>query len=84
MNRVSIGQTAAGQVVNLLSNDVSRFDQTALNLHYIWIMPIQLVLASLIMYEILGLAAFAGIAALVLQAIPVQGKETFRIESAEN
>lgn len=73
LNRISIGETAAGQLVNLLSNDVSRFDLAPLYLHYIWIMPIQAVVGTLVMYEIVGIAALAGIIAITIQAIPLQG-----------
>lgn len=73
LNRVSIGQVAAGQLVNLLSNDVSRFDESSMYLHYIWLMPVQAVVGTLVMYEIVGVAAFAGILALIVQAIPLQG-----------
>lgn len=74
LNRVAIGETAAGQLVNLLSNDVVRFDNSSLYLHYIWLMPVQAVIGTLVMYEIVGVAAFAGIVALVVQAIPLQGE----------
>lgn len=70
---MSIGQIAAGQLVNLLSNDVSRFDESSMYLHYIWLMPVQAVVGTLVMYEIVGVAAFAGILALIIQAIPLQG-----------
>lgn len=73
LNRVSIGQVAAGQLVNLLSNDVSRFDESSMYLHYIWLMPVQAIVGTVVMYEIVGVAAFAGIAALIVQAIPLQG-----------
>lgn len=39
-----MNQTGAGQVMNLLSNDVIRFDQLTLYLNFIWIMPIQVIL----------------------------------------
>lgn len=74
LDQSSLGQTAAGQLVNLLSNDVDRFDMTPLYLHYIWLMTINLVMGTFVMYKIVGIAALAGIAALTIQAVPLQGK----------
>ncbi|KAI4831627.1 hypothetical protein KUCAC02_001163, partial [Chaenocephalus aceratus] len=37
----SMGQTTTGRIVNLLSNDVNRFDEITLNLHYLWLGPLQ-------------------------------------------
>lgn len=74
LNQSSLGKTAAGQLVNLLSNDVQRFDLAAPFLHFFWIMPIQSVIALYLMYRSVGLAAFAGISVSIIQAIPLQGK----------
>uniref|UniRef100_A0A0U9HSH2 Putative ABCC protein n=1 Tax=Chrysomela populi TaxID=154003 RepID=A0A0U9HSH2_CHRPP len=73
LNHTSLGQTAAGQLVNLLSNDVLRFDLASNFLHYAWIMPIQAVLAFYVMYSNVGIAAVAGMLAIAIQAIPIQG-----------
>lgn len=74
LNQTSLGQTAAGQLVNLLSNDVQRFDYASLFLHFIWIMPIQCATGLYVMYRSVGVAAFAGMIAMALEAIPLQGK----------
>lgn len=59
--------------MNLLSNDVQRFDLASVFLHYAWIMPIQAILAFYVMYRSVGVAAVAGMAAIAIQAIPLQG-----------
>lgn len=41
MSKLATTQTSAGNVVNLLSNDVSRLDCGFIFVHYIWILPIQ-------------------------------------------
>lgn len=41
LNQIAASNTAAGQVTNLISNDVARFDLVFIFLHYIWIMPFQ-------------------------------------------
>ncbi|KAJ8933696.1 hypothetical protein NQ314_013862 [Rhamnusium bicolor] len=54
LNQKSLGQTAAGQVINLLSNDVNRFDLVMLFLHYLWIMPFQVVLITYFIWQEVG------------------------------
>lgn len=39
--------TNAGQIINILSNDMNRFDTVSINLHYLWIAPIQVIIKSL-------------------------------------
>ncbi|KAJ8935678.1 hypothetical protein NQ314_012699 [Rhamnusium bicolor] len=73
LSQTSLGHTAAGQLVNLLSNDVQRFDMASNFLHYVWIMPIQFVIAFYIMFRSVGISAIAGMLAISLQAIPLQG-----------
>lgn len=73
LSHKSLGEVAAGKIVNLMSNDVTRFDQAPALTHYIWIMPIQLVIMSYLMYESVGISAFAGIGCITIQAIPIQG-----------
>ncbi|KAB0798125.1 hypothetical protein PPYR_09118 [Photinus pyralis] len=73
LSKASNDNTAAGQVVNLLSNDLARFDIVPIFLHYIWIMPLQTVIAGVIMYNSVGYAAFAGLVAITIQAVPLQG-----------
>lgn len=41
MSKLATTQTSAGNVVNLLSNDVSRLDYGFIFVHFIWILPIQ-------------------------------------------
>ncbi|KAK7893415.1 hypothetical protein WMY93_022567 [Mugilogobius chulae] len=67
----SVGRTTTGQIVNMLSNDVNRFDEVTLNIHYLWIGPLQaVVILALLWYEI-GLSCLAGVTILVLM-LPVQ------------
>ncbi|KAF7283323.1 ATP-binding cassette sub-family C member 4-like [Rhynchophorus ferrugineus] len=73
LNQASLGKTAAGQLVNLLSNDVIRFDMASWFLHYFWIMPIQSAIALYIMYYYIGMAALPAMGAITVQAVLVQG-----------
>ncbi|XP_054655590.1 ATP-binding cassette sub-family C member 4-like isoform X3 [Dunckerocampus dactyliophorus] len=67
----AMGHTTTGQIVNLLSNDINRFDEITLNLHYLWVAPLQAaVIITFLWYEI-GPSCLAGVAVLAL-LIPVQ------------
>ena len=61
-----------GQVVNLVSNDVRRFDDSAVFWVFLWAGPLELMIVLALLIELLGpAAAFAGIASLLL-VIPLQ------------
>lgn len=40
LSRTALGETTVGQIVNLLSNDIGRFDSVVLHFHYIYTAPI--------------------------------------------
>lgn len=79
MGNSALGDTTAGKVVNLLSNDLQRFDLAFLFLHYVWIIPIQLVAVCYLGYMQAGYAALIGLAALIIIALPIQGKIRYLI-----
>ncbi|KOX72483.1 hypothetical protein WN51_01583 [Melipona quadrifasciata] len=64
-------QMSAGQVVNLLSNDVSRFDELCCYLNFLWITPIQIIIVATIMWHKLGTASLVGIVTLLLITLPI-------------
>ncbi|KYN32705.1 hypothetical protein ALC56_12984 [Trachymyrmex septentrionalis] len=65
--------TTPGQVVNLLSNDMSKFEQLFLWLHYIWILPIQGSIIAFMIWQSVGIASLAGVFFIIIQTIPLQG-----------
>ncbi|XP_049425689.1 ATP-binding cassette sub-family C member 4-like [Epinephelus fuscoguttatus] len=67
----SMGQTTTGQIVNLLSNDVNRFDEVTLNLHYLWVGPLQAVVIIVLLWYEIGPSCLAGVAVIALM-MPVQ------------
>lgn len=69
----SLGGKTVGNVVNLMSNDVNRFDMAPLFFHYLWISPIQVVFILYFMYREMHMSALVGILA-ILGFIPMQGK----------
>jgi ATP-binding cassette subfamily C (CFTR/MRP) protein 4 len=68
----ALGDTTAGQVVNLMSNDVNRFDVAVVFLHYLWIGPIETFIVTYFMWNEVGPSAAIGVASLLL-FIPLQG-----------
>ncbi|OXU22329.1 hypothetical protein TSAR_007649, partial [Trichomalopsis sarcophagae] len=72
LNKSVLDQTAAGQVVNLMSNDVSRFDQFFMFFNNVWITPIQIILIVYVMWDSIGVLLMVGIAILVVIAVPLQ------------
>ncbi|KAH1001566.1 hypothetical protein HUJ04_005565 [Dendroctonus ponderosae] len=73
LNHISSGKTTAGQLVNLLSNDVVRFDFALGFLHYIWIMPLQGIAGLIVMYSYIQNAAFPTMLVMTIQAVLGQG-----------
>ncbi|KAF5273603.1 hypothetical protein FQR65_LT04602 [Abscondita terminalis] len=59
-------QTSVGYIINLLTNDVNTFDRYAINLHYFWIGPLQMLLYLYLMYQNVGLPSTSGIGVLLL------------------
>lgn len=49
LSKKSVANTSAGYIVNLLSNDVSRFDYALAMVHYIWLLPIQVITKHIVM-----------------------------------
>lgn len=81
LSKNALGDTTAGQVVNLLSNDVSRLDLTIMFMHYLWVGPLETVIVSYLMYREIGVAAFGGVA-FMMAFIPLQaylGRKTSRL-----
>ncbi|CAG9861544.1 unnamed protein product [Phyllotreta striolata] len=64
-SRAALCNTTVGHLVNLISNDVSKFDQTFGLTHYAWIGPIQVALGTWLLYREIGVSAFFGLAFLI-------------------
>ncbi|XP_069668825.1 probable multidrug resistance-associated protein lethal(2)03659 isoform X2 [Periplaneta americana] len=72
LSKSALGETTVGHAVNLMSNDVSRFDVMLLFLAYIWIGPLETLIVGYLVWQQIGVSAIIGIAA-VLVIIPLQG-----------
>ncbi|XP_025834708.1 probable multidrug resistance-associated protein lethal(2)03659 isoform X5 [Agrilus planipennis] len=78
LSKTALGQTTVGQVVNLLSNDVNRFDVAVIFAHQLWVGPLETIIVTYFMYQLVGISAVIGIFFL-LMFIPLQfylGKQT--------
>nr|UTK61406.1 ABCC4 [Hyphantria cunea] len=78
LSKTALGETTVGQVVNLLSNDVNRFDVAIIFLHYLWIGPLATVIITYFMWIEISWAAVVGVG-VMLAFIPLQaylGKRT--------
>ncbi|KAH8352145.1 hypothetical protein KR084_002249, partial [Drosophila pseudotakahashii] len=71
LSKRALGNTMSGHVVNLLSNDISRLDNTPYYLHYLWVGPLQTVVVTYLMYQEIGIAALFGVIFMSL-FIPLQ------------
>ncbi|KAF4008061.1 hypothetical protein G4228_019617 [Cervus hanglu yarkandensis] len=62
----AMGKTTTGQIVNLLCNDVNRFDQVMMFLHYLWVGPLQAVAVTALLWIEIGMSCLAGMAVLII------------------
>ncbi|XP_044727742.1 ATP-binding cassette sub-family C member 4-like [Chrysoperla carnea] len=68
----SLSQTSNGQIINLLSNDVNRFDRFFVFVHFILVSPIQFMIISYFLWQSVQISSLIGIAVLALMTLPVQ------------
>ncbi|GLV39331.1 uncharacterized protein CBL_20420 [Carabus blaptoides fortunei] len=86
LSRSALGDTASGKVVNLLSNDVSRFDIVSIFLHHMWAAPTISIIVAYFLWVEAGYAGLVGIAT-VFVVVPLQGytgklSSIFRLQTA--
>ncbi|KAJ8980285.1 hypothetical protein NQ317_005204 [Molorchus minor] len=67
----ALGGGTVGNAVNLMSNDVNRFDIAPMFVHYLWIAPVQAILCVVFLYLKVGYAAVIGIATMLV-FLPIQ------------
>lgn len=77
LDKASSDQTASGQVVNLLSNDVGRFDLLPAVLHWIWLTPVHVAVLAYLIWQQVGVASLAGTFSMFFMTIPLQGTTNF-------
>lgn len=62
MSHTAVGEITVGKVVNLLSNDVNRFDLALRFLHFLWVTPLQTILFSYFLWREIGVSSLFGVA----------------------
>ncbi|XP_042894914.1 ATP-binding cassette sub-family C member 4-like isoform X1 [Parasteatoda tepidariorum] len=72
LSQAALSRTTVGQMVNLLSNDVNRFDQSVVYLPYLVAGPIQTAIIIAVLWSHINYASLAGVSVLLLY-IPFQG-----------
>ncbi|XP_069457987.1 ATP-binding cassette sub-family C member 4-like isoform X1 [Ovis canadensis] len=66
LSNSAIGKTTTGQIVNLLSNDVNRFDIVTMRLHILWIGPLNAITVIILLWMEIGISSLAGMALLII------------------
>ncbi|KAM7110966.1 ATP-binding cassette sub-family C member 4 isoform 4-T7 [Molossus nigricans] len=71
LSNVAMGKTTTGQIVNLLSNDVNKFDQVTVFLHFLWAGPMQAIAVTALLWMEIGISCLAGMVVLII-LLPLQ------------
>uniref|UniRef100_A0A803WEM7 Multidrug resistance-associated protein 4 n=1 Tax=Ficedula albicollis TaxID=59894 RepID=A0A803WEM7_FICAL len=71
LSNAAMAKTTTGQIVNLLSNDVNKFDQVTIFLHFLWAGPLQAIAVTVLLWVKIGPSCLAGMAVLII-LLPVQ------------
>ncbi|VEN35015.1 unnamed protein product [Callosobruchus maculatus] len=66
LSKTALGETASGKIVNLLSNDVSRFDIVSIFIHQMWIAPASAIIVMYFLYKEAQLAGIVGVVVVFL------------------
>ncbi|XP_045033103.1 ATP-binding cassette subfamily C member 4 isoform X4 [Daphnia magna] len=87
LSQKALGQTTIGQMVNIMSNDVNRYDFSVIFLHYLWVGPLHTIISMVILLHVIGPSCLVGLAVLIL-FVPLQswmGKvfSKLRLETAK-
>ncbi|CAG5933599.1 unnamed protein product, partial [Menidia menidia] len=61
----AMGKTTTGQIVNLLSNDVNKFDDVTIFLHFLWVGPLQAAAVVGLLWMEIGPSCLAGMVVLM-------------------
>nr|XP_057907957.1 multidrug resistance-associated protein 4 isoform X1 [Doryrhamphus excisus] len=67
----AMGKTTTGQIVNLLSNDVNKFDEVTIFLHFLWVGPLQAAAVVGLLWQEIGPSCLAGMVVLMF-LMPMQ------------
>ncbi|CAG9854513.1 unnamed protein product [Phyllotreta striolata] len=71
LSNVALGKNSVGKIVNLLSNDVNRFDMAPQLIHQLWVGPLTAIAVMYIIFRDIGMSCMAGIVTIILMS-PLQ------------
>ncbi|XP_055069172.2 ATP-binding cassette sub-family C member 4 isoform X1 [Misgurnus anguillicaudatus] len=71
LSATAMGKTTTGQIVNLLSNDVNKFDEVTIFLHFLWVGPLQAAAVVGLLWQEIGPSCLVGMVVLVF-LMPLQ------------
>ncbi|KAK3795777.1 hypothetical protein RRG08_031858 [Elysia crispata] len=71
LSNKSLNESSVGQIVNLMSNDVARFDQGIMFFHFLWVGPLQCLMAVVYLWYRLGPAVMSALSVMIL-LMPIQ------------
>ncbi|KAF6216023.1 hypothetical protein GE061_000360 [Apolygus lucorum] len=69
LSKAAMKDVSPGQVVNLVSNDVGRFEMVAISMNFLWSGPMQTFIVSILLYQEMGFLGFSGMVMIVFVAI---------------
>jgi ATP-binding cassette, subfamily C (CFTR/MRP), member 4 len=75
LSKSAQGKTTVGQLINILSNDVNRFDFNLMFLPYIIAGPLQLIIMTYFLWVEFGVSSLAGVGLIVILT-PIQCIQT--------
>ncbi len=76
LSQKALCTTDIGQMINLCSNDVNRFDSLLSFLHFLWVGPLVMIITTAVLYIYIGLASIVGMVVLLI-IVPIQCKLFF-------
>ncbi|XP_058800224.1 ATP-binding cassette subfamily C member 4-like [Phymastichus coffea] len=86
LSKTALGETAPGKIVNLVANDVNRFDLVSVLIHHMWSAPLAAIIIMILLYLEIGWPALVGMFIIFL-VVPSQGylgklSSKFRLQTA--
>ncbi|KAJ3583658.1 hypothetical protein NHX12_016210, partial [Muraenolepis orangiensis] len=69
LNSSATAQTTTGQIVNLLSTDVNKFEELSIFLHSLWVGPLNVVVVVALLWSVIGPSCLAGYVVLFLMPL---------------
>ena len=76
LSKVGTNHAATGRVVNLMSNDVCRFDYAPTYIGFLIITPVHAVITTYCLWTMVGPSAVVGMGFMLLQTLLVQSELT--------